>query len=107
MYAAAAVLDGKIYVVGGIAKQNVLKSVERYDPETNRWTDVGHLKNARAHHHCCTVNGSIYAVGGRDGPKMLTSIEKFDEQLNQWTVVRQKKKSHVSLQAALNIKLIY
>ncbi|CAK8684657.1 unnamed protein product [Clavelina lepadiformis] len=39
---AACVLQGKIYVVGGIDKNNsAVKSIECYDPTTNKWTIVG------------------------------------------------------------------
>ncbi|XP_076807802.1 kelch-like protein 25 [Clavelina lepadiformis] len=39
---AACVLQGKIYVVGGVDKNKyAVKSIECYDPTTNKWTIVG------------------------------------------------------------------
>ena len=44
-YHAACVLRGKIYVVGGLdANNEVVKSIERYDPLTDEWTVVGEKK---------------------------------------------------------------
>lgn len=86
---ATAVLSGKLYIIGGIYDRTVLRTVERFDPETNRWTEVAEMNFPREDYHCCTVRNSIYAVGGYGGERTLHSIEKYDEQLNQWTVVRQ------------------
>lgn len=86
--AGAAVLAGKIYVVGGY-NDICLKSVE---PKTNMWTNVAELNVGRYGHRCCTINGAIYAVGGDDGTRAnLNSIEKYDALLDRWTIVSQPK----------------
>lgn len=97
--AAATVLAGKIYVVGGRTEPRDVssKSVERYDREKNQWTFVADLNEARAYHSCCMTKGIIFAVGGYTesesaGVKSrhtLSSIEKYDAQIDKWTVVRQ------------------
>ena len=42
---AACVLGGKIYMVGGLdANNEVVKTMECYNPLTNQWTVVGETK---------------------------------------------------------------
>ena len=44
---AVAVLDGKLYAVGGLNDDGgILSSVERYDPATNAWEEVAPLPSA-------------------------------------------------------------
>mmetsp|Transcript_12185 Transcript_12185/g.39712 ORF Transcript_12185/g.39712 Transcript_12185/m.39712 type:complete len:136 (+) Transcript_12185:35-442(+) len=47
-----AVLDGKLYAVGGFGFNNghFLTSVERYDPATNAWEAAAPLTTARSFH---------------------------------------------------------
>ena len=46
---AMAVLDGKLYAVGGELDDDFLSSVERYDPAANTWEAVAPLATARAY----------------------------------------------------------
>ena len=48
---AACVLDGKIYVIGGTDENNdVIKTIECYNPSTDQWTVVGEVKqNFQSH----------------------------------------------------------
>ena len=57
----AVVHAGKVYVIGGVTGNRagpVLKSVECYIPEENRWTDVPDMQSARFDHQCCVANVS-------------------------------------------------
>ena len=40
-----AVLDGKLYVVGGFSNGQWLSSVERYDPATDQWEELSALRS--------------------------------------------------------------
>src|SRR5690349_293783 len=59
---AAAVLDGKIYVIGGYQKGAGL--VEEYDPEKNVWRRRAALPKPLHHVGAAAVNGKIYVIGG-------------------------------------------
>lgn len=69
---AAAVVEGKIYVVGGFSKpslSNVLdyaisRSVEVYDPVSNNWSTTTPLPEGRHHAGIAVLNGTLYVVGG-------------------------------------------
>ena len=47
---AVAVLDGRLYAVGGYGENEALCSLERYDPVTNAWEAAAPLTTARSFH---------------------------------------------------------
>lgn len=55
--------DGYIYVSGGFNVHR-LKTVERYDPVGDTWTEVQCMKNFRSHHQLIAVNNKLWAIGG-------------------------------------------
>jgi hypothetical protein len=64
-YAGCAVLDGKIYVVGGSdANRADLSRVDRFDPATNTWDTVPSLPSPRNALAACAFDGSVYVAGG-------------------------------------------
>jgi len=56
---AAAVLDGKIYAVGGAGAQDYLDTVEEYDPATDRWTTKAPMPTARRELGVAVVNAKL------------------------------------------------
>ena len=104
--AGAAVVDGKIYVVGGANSlpgvtengihpqrpHNVLATVEEYDPATNAWRERRPMLVARNHHGVASVGGKLYAVGGRVGAAFISGtsnnvdlLEMYDPAADLWT----------------------
>ena len=64
---AAAVLDGRIYLVGGYqADGRTIGAFERYDPATDRWTALAPLPEGRNHPSLAALDGRLYAIGGYD-----------------------------------------
>jgi N-acetylneuraminic acid mutarotase len=64
-YHAAAVVNGKIYVIGGAGPDNKpVPSVHVYDPATGTWAALASMPTARALFGAAAVGGTIYAVGG-------------------------------------------
>lgn len=63
------VLNGKIYVVGGILNPATKFSAhfESYDPVKDTWTVLRPLPEARHHIALSAVNGLLYGVGGFTG----------------------------------------
>ena len=93
---AVAVLDGKVYAVGGLSDGvGRLSSVERYDPAMNAWEAVAPMATARYSHALAVLDGKLYAVGGYgwgysgeggdDGD--LSSVERYDPATNAWEAV--------------------
>jgi N-acetylneuraminic acid mutarotase len=63
------VLDGRIYVAGGLLSPNTGYSAhfESYDPVADQWTRLATLPQARHHIALAAIAGRIYGVGGFSG----------------------------------------
>ncbi|HZJ55582.1 MAG TPA: kelch repeat-containing protein, partial [Myxococcaceae bacterium] len=62
---ASAVLDGKLYVLGGQLPGNtVYKTVSRLDPATGHWETLADMPIELTGHRAVAVNGAIYVMGG-------------------------------------------
>ncbi|CAL1544804.1 unnamed protein product [Lymnaea stagnalis] len=51
----ATVVDGKIYVTGGLIKDEPTSKVESFDPITEKWTEEKPMSEGRALHGCVTL----------------------------------------------------
>lgn len=82
-----AVIDGKIYVVGGRPPQGQDFAV--YDPASDSWTPLPPLPTARNHFATAAIDGKVYVVGGRFGgnvgSEMTAIVEVYDPATNAWT----------------------
>ncbi|GJL63474.1 MAG: hypothetical protein NPIRA04_21280 [Nitrospirales bacterium] len=100
----AAVVDSKIYVIGGVTlpdnadfagltfnratKQLTVNEV--YDTETNTWTQAAPIPTQRNHMGAATIDGKVYVIGGRIGSGfvlMSTNIgvnEVYDPATDTW-----------------------
>lgn len=87
-FAAAEVLDGKLYVLGGFTISpgpvfEPVNSMEIYDPETDRWSEVPGLDDLRGGYALAAVDDHLYVAGGliRDpatGDELLARVQRFD-----------------------------
>ena len=88
-----AVLDGKIYAVGGQSGQDASaiyrNNVDAYNPTTNAWTDLASLPRARSHHSASTfvMGGRIIVVGGESAysSATLANVTAYNPATNSWT----------------------
>ena len=89
--------DGKqyLYVSGGQDSANQIQnSVERYDPQTNIWTEIPSMSAPRVCHGLAAVRDSadgklyLYAVGGyNDIDGRLKSVDRYDFETKVWSNV--------------------
>jgi N-acetylneuraminic acid mutarotase len=82
---AIAVVNNKIYVIGGISGSTVFATNEEYDPETNTWTTRASMPTARYGCTAAVVNNKIYVIGGFTGSAGTGVNEEFDPVTNTWT----------------------
>jgi N-acetylneuraminic acid mutarotase len=59
-----AVVDGKIYAIGGTNGTHRLDVNEMYDPSTDTWTAKKSMPTARAGHATAVYQNKIYVIGG-------------------------------------------
>jgi N-acetylneuraminic acid mutarotase len=82
----AAVVDGKLYVVGGIGGDENAPVLE-YDPPGDRWRVRAALPTPRDHLGVVAVGQQIYAIGGRRHGKNVAAVEVYDPATDTWRTV--------------------
>ena len=89
--AASAILDGDIYVIGGLTKEadSALNVVEVYHPTTDSWDTLAPLPTGLGGAGAQALNGKIYVFGGVStlGGSQYNSIFSFDPDSNAWEQV--------------------
>ena len=88
--AAAASLNGLIYVTGGILVNENTGSTrcDVYNPSTDTWNTIAPMNNGRFAHSLFAYNNKLYAVGGTIISSEVTpTIEEYDPITNIWTVI--------------------
>lgn len=68
----------RLYAVGGRDGSSSLRSVECYDPHTNKWTNCAPMNKRRGGVGVGVMNGYLYALGGHDVPASHPSASRFD-----------------------------
>jgi N-acetylneuraminic acid mutarotase len=83
---AAAVLDGRVYVIGGFDERNHrLASVEIYDPGTDEWVPGKDLPKRRGAASAAVLDGRLYVAGGvLTSASATASLVVFDVRDNKW-----------------------
>jgi len=86
----SAVVNGKIYIIGGGTSEGpderVLSTVEEYDPVTETWTRKADMPTARGwmSPSSAVVDGKIYVIGGWNG-RTISTVEVYDPATDTWT----------------------
>jgi len=103
--ALAAVVNDKIYVIGGAttipgSKETAIfpthphmsvGTVEEFDPAANTWRQRSAMPTPRNHASIGVVNGKIYVIGGRVGAAFIglasdvSVVEEYDPATDQWS----------------------
>jgi formylglycine-generating enzyme required for sulfatase activity/N-acetylneuraminic acid mutarotase len=79
IYMGIAVLNNKIYCIGGYDGSSYISTVEVYDPATDKWTTLPDMPTARAP-AAAVFNNKIYVIGGGD----IGTVEEYDPSANTW-----------------------
>ena len=79
--------------MGGHDGPLVRKSVEKYNPETGKWTYVADMQTMRRNAGVVAVNGFMYVCGGDDSNQNLQSVEVYNPKTDTWALLL----SHMSV----------
>ena len=99
---ATAVVDNKVYLIGGSLMEDVKRGirdpgpfgsliVEEYDPQTNTWRRRADMPTPREYPKAAVVDGIIYVFGGSSGKdnkigntKFPIRVEAYNPKNNRW-----------------------
>jgi N-acetylneuraminic acid mutarotase len=87
---AAAVIDRKIYVVGGFTENGQNSStVEVYDTETDTWSSIEPMPERLDHAMAAAANGKPYVMGGWRvfGQQASDAVYEYDPATERWRSV--------------------
>jgi len=98
--AAAALVGGYLYVVGGHNGREFLASAERLDPVIRAWEATAPLAQPRAGLAAAVIVGRLYVCGGHDGQRALRVAERYDPATLLWESVAPLSQSRASAVAA-------
>ncbi len=126
--AAATVVNGKIFVVGGGEHPERTRGrqpsawdphcssglVYQYDPATDRYEQKAAMLIPRNHHRLEAVGGRIYAIGGRVGSSttrfanMIDLVEEYDPATDSWDPAKARMRyARSSMTSGVRNGLIY
>ena len=80
-----AVVNGKIYAIGGWDGANILATVEEYNPKTSTWIKKADMPAERYGLATSVVKGKIYAIGGAIEATVLSIVAEYNPATNTWT----------------------
>ena len=83
----SAVVDGKIYCIGGrngSSSSSGLNRVEVYDPATDSWESKASISVKNYGLTSEVVDGKIYVMGGYDGSSYLDTLQVYNPETNKW-----------------------
>jgi N-acetylneuraminic acid mutarotase len=83
---AIAVIDGLIYLAGGVDSGRSIANLEVYDPDNDAWEERSPMNVSRNHIAGGAIRGKFYVAGGRPGT--LNVLEEYDPETDRWTIKR-------------------
>ncbi len=91
----AAVLDGKIYIAGGLAGKTsfyteITRSFEVYDPAADSWKELSPLPRALHHVALASAHGHVYLTGGYSALDFVPNTKNtwaYDPATDSWAAI--------------------
>ncbi|KAM4743670.1 kelch repeat and BTB domain-containing protein 13 [Anableps anableps] len=87
--AGVAVLDNKLYIIGGVhdVSKRVVEAGFCYNPADNTWSTICGPQQLRYSFTLIGHEGSLYALGGKFNMKDLSSVERLQLSEGSWGLV--------------------
>ncbi len=89
---AVAVLQGKLYAIGGYNGLERLSTVEVFEPDVKKWKRVSSISKPRSALGSAVLNNRLYVCGGYDGFQSSDTVEMYDPKADRWSVISTMKK---------------
>jgi len=87
--AAAASLNGSIFLIGGYNAAGVTGAVWRYDPDSDTWRSLSAKPNPVRDAQAVALNGKIYLPGGKKADGTISNLlEVYDPTSQAWTAAK-------------------
>lgn len=87
-----AVMENRLYAIGGYNGTDRLNTVEVFDAETKRWSRIASMKCKRSAVGAVAVDDTLFVCGGFDGISSLDTVEKYDPISKRWSMVAKMTK---------------
>ena len=81
---AAAVLEGRIHVIGGGNSESTIADHTVLDPATKEWKELAPLPRSMGSPAAVVHAGVLYSVGGRSGGADFGDVYRFDAKADRW-----------------------
>ncbi|XP_037085880.1 actin-binding protein IPP-like [Pollicipes pollicipes] len=81
-----AVLNGRVYVVGGEQESLIMANGEIYNPQEDQWSNMACMISPRVEFGLAAVDGKLYAMGGWVGVDIGGTMEVYDPDRDEWTL---------------------
>ncbi len=96
--AAAAALDGRIYIAGGWSgTYEILDSTEVYEIESNTWSQAAAMPRGLHHFEMAAINGLLYVSGGAFGMHDVSDlIYSYNPETDTWSEVTQAPDTRIA-----------
>ncbi len=83
-------VGARVYAVGGMLDGGYTSTVEVYDPESNSWSEVDSMSQARCNPGVTVAGGKVFVVGGLGDnllgpPGALKTVECYDPEADNWS----------------------
>merc|ERR1712194_452723 len=99
----ATVVDGKIYVLGGVRddpddedEQVTTDRTDAYDPAADNWQQMAAMPTSRSWHAAAVLDGKIYVTGGyTSSGESSNAVEAYDPVADTWSTLASLSKPRV------------
>ena len=116
---ATAVVDDKVYLIGGSLSINFdgpfgLSTVEAYETQTNTWQKVADMPTPRNYPEAAVVDGIIYVFGGSSAKdrkivnmKLPVRVDAYDPEADIWTRKKDMPVSRINFELGVAAGKVY
>jgi N-acetylneuraminic acid mutarotase len=109
--AASAVLDGRIYMIGGKEQAGsnapAIDLVSVLDLKTMQWGELAPLTSPRVGMKGDVIGGKIYIAGGNSGGELFSSVDCYDPDADAWAEVAEMSAPRMSHAVAAEDDVLY